>query len=142
MRYLLILILCFFLTLSSNAQSILGKWKTIDDETGVEKSIVEIYKENGKIYGKVIEIFNPSKRDKLCGSCEGEDYNKPVLGLVVIKNMEIKGDSYKNGTITNPEDGKVYTCKIELDDDDPNRLQVRGYISFFYKTQYWVRIVS
>ena len=140
MRYFFLFMLCLGLTLSLNAQDILGQWKTIDDETGLEKSVVEIYKKDGKIFGKVIEIFDPAKRDLPCKACEGEDYNKPVLGLIIIKEMEQKGDIYKNGTITNPEDGKVYTCKIELDDDDPDLLQVRGYIAFFYKTQYWVRI--
>ena len=125
---------------SSYAQDILGQWKTIDDETGVEKSIVEIYKKDGKIYGKIIEIFNASKRDLLCQSCEGEDYNKPILGLNIIKDMEIKGNVYKNGTVINPEDGKIYDCRLKLDEDNPNRLQVRGYVAFFYRTQYWVRV--
>ncbi|WP_052461187.1 DUF2147 domain-containing protein [Psychroserpens mesophilus] len=140
MRHFFWFIFCFGITFSGVSQSVLGQWKTIDDVTGVEKSIVEIYKEDGKIFGKIIEIFDKSKRDLPCKFCEGEDYNKPVLGLVIIKDMEDKGDVYKNGTITNPEDGKVYTCRLKLDDDNPNQLQVRGYVAFFYKTQYWVRI--
>jgi len=140
MRHLLFLIVAFGMVFSSSAQEILGKWKTIDDETGVEKSIVEIYEQDGKIFGKIIEIFDPLKRDKSCELCEGEDYNKPVLGLVIIKNMEGEGKTYKNGSITNPEDGKVYTCRLKLDDENPNRLQVRGYIAFFYRTQYWIRV--
>lgn len=140
MRYFFFLILCFGMTFSSISQDILGQWKTIDDDTGIEKSIVEIYKKDGKIYGKIIEIFDPAKRDLPCQYCEGSDYNKPVLGLVIIKEMEEKNGMYKNGTITDPEDGKVYTCRLKLDDDNPNQLQVRGYVSFFYRTQYWVRI--
>ena len=140
MRYFLLLIFCLSFSAAVGAQSILGQWKTIDDETGIEKSIVEIYKEDGKIYGKVIEIFNDSQRYLPCKYCDGEDYNKPILGLIIIKDMEKKGDAYKNGTITNPENGKVYTCRLKLDSDNPNQLQVRGYIAFFYKTQYWVRI--
>lgn len=141
MRYLFLLLICFVFTCSLNAQDILGQWKTIDDETGIEKSIVEIYKKDGKIYGKIVEIFDESKRDLPCKFCEGEDYNKPVLGLEIIKGMEkVNEDVYKNGTITNPEDGKVYTCRLKLDEENPNKLQVRGYIAFFYKTQYWVRI--
>lgn len=135
-------VFCLGMICPSIAQDILGQWKTIDDETGIEKSIVEIYKKDGKVFGKIIEIFDKSKRDLPCKFCEGDDYNKPVLGLVIIKDMEDKGDIYKNGTITNPEDGKVYTCRLQLDNDNPNRLQVRGYVAFFYKTQYWVRIDS
>jgi len=140
MRFYCLLILCFGIVFPSIAQDILGQWKTIDDVTGVEKSIVEIYKEDGKVYGKIIEIFNKSKRDLLCGSCEGKDYKKPVLGLVIIKNMERKESTYKNGTITNPDDGKIYTCRLKLDDNNPNRLEVRGYVAFFFRTQYWVRV--
>jgi len=121
------------------SQSIFGKWKTVDDETGEEKSIVEIYEENGKVFGKIIEIFDPIKRDLPCKFCEGDDYNTPVLGLNIIKDMEKSGDVYKKGTVTNPEDGKVYDCRIKLEDDNPNKLQLRGYIAFFYRTQYWIR---
>ncbi len=141
MRNFFCIVFCFGIVSSSISQGVLGKWKTIDDETGIEKSIVEIYKKDGKIFGKIIEIFDASKRDKPCNLCEGEDYNKPVLGLEIIKAMEeVNNDVYKNGTITNPEDGKVYTCRLKLDENNPNQLQVRGYIAFFYKTQYWVRV--
>ncbi len=141
MRNLFILFFCFGIVLPSVAQSVIGKWKTIDDETGIEKSIVEIYKKDGKLFGKVIEIFDASKRDRICKLCVGDDYNKPVLGLEIIKSMEEAGKNvYKNGTITNPEDGKIYTCRLKLDDNNPNQLEVRGYVAFFFRTQYWVRI--
>lgn len=136
-RYIIIATLLISQFISS--QSILGKWKTVDDKTGEEKSIVEIYKENGKIYGKITEIFDPAKRDLPCKFCKGEDYNKPVLGLVIIKDMKKSGDAYRKGSITNPEDGKVYDCRLKLDEDNANRLQVRGYVAFFYRTQYWIR---
>tara|TARA_R110000751_G_scaffold249388_1_gene349077 strand:+ start:835 stop:1257 length:423 start_codon:yes stop_codon:yes gene_type:complete len=136
-KYLIIITL--LISQSIVSQTIFGKWKTVDDETGEEKSIVEIYQEDGKVYGKIIEIFDPVKRDLPCEFCEGEDYNKPVLGLNIIKDMEKSGDVYKKGTVVNPEDGKVYDCRIKLDDDNPNRLQLRGYIAFFYRTQYWIR---
>lgn len=139
-KYLIIITL--LISQSIVSQTIFGKWKTVDDETGEEKSIVEIYKEDGKVFGKIIEIFDPVKRDLPCEFCEGEDYNKPVLGLNIIKDMEKSGDVYKKGTVVNPEDGKVYDCRIKLDDDNPNRLQLRGYIAFFYRTQYWIRKVD
>ena len=134
-----IIIVILLVSQSIFSQTIFGKWKTVDDETGEEKSIVEIYKKDGKVYGKIIEIFDAEKRDLPCNYCEGEDYNKPVLGLNVIKDMEKSGNAYKKGTVTNPEDGKIYDCRIKLDDDNPNKLQLRGYIAFFYRTQYWIR---
>jgi uncharacterized protein (DUF2147 family) len=120
------------------AQSILGKWRTVDDDTGEEKSVVEIYKRNGKVFGKIIEIFDPKKRDLPCIYCEGDDYNKPILGLDIIKNMEKDGSAYKNGTITDPQDGKTYRCRLKLEGKDT--LQVRGYLAIFYSTQYWKRV--
>ncbi len=132
------LLVCFLSTMTF-AQEILGKWKTIDDNEGVAKSIVKVYEEDGKIYGKIIEIFNEDKQDVRCIDCEGEDEDKLVLGMVFIKDMEKDGDAYRNGTITNPENGKVYECRLKLVD---GKLQVRGYIAFFYRTQYWVRADS
>ena len=54
---LVFLIITLLLTVVTNAQSIVGKWKTIDDETGKTKSIVEIFMKDGKAYGKIIKLF-------------------------------------------------------------------------------------
>ncbi len=126
--------------ISASAQDVIGKWKTMDDETGEAKSIVEIYKNNGKIYGKVVEILNPAKKDATCTECPGADKGKPILGLVIIKNLEKDGDEYNDGTIMDPNNGKVYKCYIEL--DGPNKLDVRGYIGFSLlgRTQTWTRV--
>lgn len=134
------LILLMLVSQLLGAQTIFGKWKTVDEDTGEEKSVVEIYEENGKVYGKIIDIFDASRRDLPCKFCKGDAYNKPILGLVIIKDLERVGDVYKRGTITNPEDGKVYDCRITLDDDNDDVLQLRGYIAFFYRTQYWKRV--
>ncbi|WP_166963508.1 DUF2147 domain-containing protein [Yeosuana marina] len=136
-RQLLCFLLLVMMTVSAVSQSILGKWRTVDDKTGEEKSIVKIYENNGKVFGKIIEIFNPEKRNLVCKFCKGQDHNKPILGLNIIKNMEKEDDSYIGGTITDPQDGKTYRCRLKL--HDKNTLQVRGYIAFFYSTQYWKR---
>ncbi|WP_452228426.1 DUF2147 domain-containing protein [Lacinutrix sp. MEBiC02404] len=132
----------FYLSFSVAAQDIFGKWKTIDDETGEAKSIVEIYKKDGKVFGKIIELLRDKDKDARCTTCEGEEYNKPVLGLEVMKNLTKEGKHYKNGSIFDPEKGKMYTCRLALDSEDPDILEVRGYISFLYATQYWVRVLE
>ncbi|EDP96091.1 DUF2147 domain-containing protein [Kordia algicida OT-1] len=124
----------------SVAQSVVGKWKTIDDETGEAKSIVEIYEQNGKIYGKVADILNPAKHDGLCENCKGHRKDKPVLGMVIMNDLEKDDDEYKGGKILDPEKGKEYKCKIWLDPEDKNKLYVRGYVAFFYRTQNWYRV--
>ena len=78
-RYILFFV--FLVSQLTWSQSILGKWKTVDDETGEEKSVVEIYERNGKVYGKIIEIFDPEKRDLPCKFCEGNDYNLSLIHI-------------------------------------------------------------
>lgn len=135
---LLLFLSLLVVTFTAESQSILGKWRTVDDETGEEKSIVEIYQKDGKVYGKIIEIFDPTKRDLSCKFCDGEEHNQPILGLEIIKDMEkVDDNTYKKGTITDPQDGKTYACRLKL--EDKNVLQVRGYIALFYATQYWKR---
>ena len=136
----LTLILCLFLFFSVEAQTVIGKWKTIDDNTGEAKSIVQIYEENGKIYGKVIEIFDATKRNRVCENCSGALKNKPVLGMRIINDLEKNGNSYENGKIIDPESGKEYKCSISLEND--KTLKVRGYIgiSLMGRTQYWKRV--
>lgn len=72
--------------------------------------------------------------------CEGEDKNKNIEGLVLMKDFEKNGQEYVDGTITNPDDGKIYRSKIWLDENDSHTLNVRGYIGFFYKTMEWKRV--
>ena len=72
MKQLSILIILFISAATVSAQSIVGKWKTIDDETGKPKSIVEIFEKNGKVYGKIIKLFRDpgEEQDPVCDKCE------------------------------------------------------------------------
>lgn len=138
---ILIIAALFFTTIFySQNQTVVGKWKTIDDETGKAKSIVEIYEKSGKIYGKVIEILDLEHKNNVCKDCAGEDKNKPILGLVIIKGLKKEGDDYTNGKILDPKNGKMYKCFITLESKD--KLKVRGFIGFslFGRTQYWSRV--
>ncbi len=132
-------VLTAFAALSMQAQTVTGKWKTIDDETGKPKSIVEITENNGKIYGKVIEILTDKKEAK-CDKCPGEDKGKPIKGLTIIKGLKKDGSSYSGGTITDPGTGKEYKCALKLNGAD--KLDVRGYVGIqaLGRTQTWVRV--
>lgn len=127
------------ISLTAFGQSVVGKWKTIDDNSGKAKSIVEIYEEEGKIFGKVVAILNPERQDARCDNCSGEDEGKPVIGMTIIRGLEKDGDEYNSGKILDPESGKLYKCYIELEEDD--KLKVRGYVGFALigRTQYWLR---
>jgi uncharacterized protein (DUF2147 family) len=120
-------------------KTILGRWKTIDDESGKAISVVEIYESKGKIYGRVAELLIPSDRNKTCSKCGGSDKDKPVMGLVVIKGL-VKEDGHYKGKILDPKHGRVYQCTLQLESKD--KLKVRGYvgISLLGRTQYWHRV--
>ncbi|WP_372744592.1 DUF2147 domain-containing protein [Lutibacter sp.] len=128
--------------LSANSQSIFGKWKTIDDETGKEKSIVEIYNVNGKAYAKVLQVLEKGKEDKVCDLCTGANKNKPVKGMVIINGLSKDGDEWNDAKILDPKNGKEYKCYIALETN--NKLKVRGYIGFALigRTQYWTRVTE
>jgi uncharacterized protein (DUF2147 family) len=135
-----IAIFLLILPFSVAAQPITGKWVTIDDETGDKKSIVEIYEREGKIFGKVLKIF-PGEgvdTDPVCKDCPEDDerYNRKVIGMEIIKDMERDGDEYASGTILDPKIGRVYRCRLWVEDDD---LNVRGYWGPFFRTQVWKR---
>ncbi|SHJ91160.1 Uncharacterized conserved protein, DUF2147 family [Reichenbachiella agariperforans] len=116
-----------------------GSWKTIDDDTGKPKSVVEIYERGGKYYGKVTKLFRSpgEEQNPMCKSCDPKDkrYQQPVIGMEIIEGLEKDGDEYEDGTILDPENGKVYDCKLWVEDGN---LQVRGYISFLFRTQTWL----
>ncbi|AFR36003.1 hypothetical protein B739_1405 [Riemerella anatipestifer RA-CH-1] len=116
-----------------------GKWKTIDDETGQAKSIVEIFKKSdGKYYGKVVQLLiKPA--DPNCSLCKDDRKGKPILGMEVIRGIKKDGNTFDGGTITNPKNGKVYKCSIER---EGNKLNVRGYIgiSIAGRTQVWHKV--
>ncbi|MGL4584723.1 MAG: DUF2147 domain-containing protein [Flavobacterium sp.] len=139
-NFLTALVLVLAVSISAQAQGIAGKWKTIDDKTGKEKSIIEIFEKDGKYYGKVLKLLNPSKVDPRCDNCEGSDKGKLIEGLVIIKGLEKNADEYTGGKITDPESGKVYKCTAKLNGID--KLDVRGYIgiSLIGRTQTWKRL--
>ncbi len=120
------------------AQEVLGKWENTNNE-GKVNSIIRIYKKGDKIYGKVDHIIKEEDRNRLCTKCEGDLKNVPVEGMELMQGLKKEGNEYVGGTIVDPKTGKEYRCKIWLDEQNPDILNVRGYISFFYKTKIWHR---
>jgi len=124
---------------SAAGQGIVGTWKTIDDETNEAKSIVEIVEKNGKYYGSVIKIFRTPDEDPdpICEECDAEDdrYRKKVIGMQILRDMEKSGTEYAGGSILDPKNGKIYSCKIWL---EGNNLKLRGYWGPFFRTQTWL----
>lgn len=121
-----------------HSQEVTGRWENRNEE-GKVNSIIEVFEKNGKIYGKVDRIMREEDRDRLCTKCEGNLKNVPVEGMELMQGLEKEGEEYVGGTIVDPKTGKEYRCKIWLDEDNPDILKIRGYISLFYKTKTWRR---
>jgi len=128
---------------SQSSSPLLGQWKTIDDETGRIKSVVEITERDGSFYGQVIELFRLPEEDQnpMCTGCEDDRKDKPSLGMEIVRDMKVADKmEWEEGTICDPKTGKIYECEMFLESDNLDELKVRGYIYFLYRTQTWLRV--
>lgn len=143
MKRLLFLFLCtsFFSIFSMQAQvkGIVGDWKTVDDKTGESFSIVNIYQaKDGLYYGKITKMLVGPKGER-CVECEGEDYNKPLEGLIIIRGMKAENGQLVGGKVLDPDSGKFYYGKIYLKD---GKLVLRGSLDkrgFLGRNQTWLK---
>lgn len=137
-RTLGVIVMLFMLTNLFAQGNVVGKWKTIDDDTGEMKSIVEIKEIDGKLYGTILELEPSSDPNKVCTECTGNLNGKKIVGMQIIKGLEIDDEAWEGDDgILDPENGKFYDVKIWEED---GKLQVRGYIGFIYRTQTWVKL--
>ena len=138
----LFIIILSALCAQAQVSAIVGDWKTVDDKTGERRSIVTIYKgEDGLYYGKISKMLMYTDLDLKCDQCKGEDYNQPIVGLVIIRGLSY--DKEKNalvgGKVLDPESGKFYYGKIYPKD---GKLVLRGSLDkhgFLGRNQTWVR---
>ena len=136
-----------FATTLALAQSMspAGLWKTVDDNTKKEKSLVRIVEANGVYTGKVEKIIDPdSPKDAVCKDCSDERKDQPILGMTIVRNMKQSADDkavFDGGDILDPNNGKVYRVKLTLIDGG-SKLDVRGYIGtpLLGRTQTWIRV--
>ena len=122
-----------------------GTWRTIDDKTGKPKSIVEIFEVNGKLSGRIIEVFpEPGKpADPVCDHCTGSLQNKKIKGLVILWGFSKDDDVWDGGRIFDPEKGNDTLYKAKLTPTNGGQeLSVRGYVGFSLlgRTQTWHRV--
>jgi uncharacterized protein (DUF2147 family) len=137
--FLVFLIGLFSADLAVSAESPVGKWNTVDEKSGKVTSLVEIYEQSGKLFGKIVALTEPNDKQgkpMVCSACTGADKDKPIVGLVILRNLSLDGDRYKGGTVLDPEDGKMYPAEIWV---DGGKLMVRGYAGFLYKTRAWLK---
>ena len=136
------MLVAFVITGFAQADKIVGRWKTIDDDGVTAKSIVVIFKStNGKYYGKIERILtDPNKK---CTACEGANKNQPMAGLTIINGMVEKDGKLTAGTILDPNNGKIYYCNMWIEASTPDKLQVRGSLDkrgWLGRSQTWIRL--
>ncbi|WP_447730614.1 DUF2147 domain-containing protein [Pseudoxanthomonas suwonensis] len=126
--------------LAQAADPVVGRWKTIDGETGKPKSYVEITQAaNGTLNGRIVELINPSKPNPTCDKCKDDRKDKPITGMEIIRGMKAEGGGkYAGGTILKPDEGKVYKSKMALIEGG-RKLEVSGCVAFICKSQVWER---
>jgi len=120
-----------------------GLWKSIDDETKKEKSLIRITEAGGVFTGKLEKLLDPTaKPDAVCDKCSDDRKDKPIVGMTLIKGVKQNADDkakWDGGEILDPNNGKTY--KVRLTPTDGGKtLEVRGFIGPFYRNQTWTRV--
>ena len=118
-----------------------GHWQTFDEKTKEVKSQVHISESGGVLIGKVEKLLRKDARqDAVCDECSDDRKGQPVLGLEIIRGAKKADgkDVWESGKILDPENGKTYALRL-TPIEDGKKLEVRGSIGPFGRTQTWVR---
>jgi uncharacterized protein (DUF2147 family) len=138
------LLTAFVAAAAAQSASPAGVWRTVDDQSKKDKSLVRIVETNGVYSAKVEKIVDAdAPKDATCKECADERKDQPVVGMTIMRNVKASGDDknvFEGGDILDPNNGKVYRVKLKLIDNGA-RLEVRGYIGtpLLGRTQTWIR---
>jgi uncharacterized protein (DUF2147 family) len=118
-----------------------GLWKTIDDDGKTAKSLVRISEQGGTLVGNIDKLLDPTAAtDSKCDKCSDDRKDKPVVGLQIIRGVKAEGDGvWGGGEILDPNNGKTYRTRLKPVDGG-KKLEMRGYIGPFYRSQLWQRV--
>jgi uncharacterized protein (DUF2147 family) len=136
--------LALFAAGSSFAQMTpVGTWHTIDDKTGEAKAEIQIVDKDGALSGRVVKsLRNDPNAQKTCDDCKDDRKGQAIIGMEIVRGVKPDASSEhlwaNGGKILDPENGKEYTVKM-VPQEGGKKLQVRGYIGPFYRTQTWLR---
>lgn len=132
-KFIAIMLTAAVTMMSQALADVTGYWTTIDDDTNEAKSVVQVYKYQGKVYGRVVQLLkNKDAVAKIPGSPK-------TLGLDIIWGLEKDDDTYSGGKVLDPEKGKVYRCEMWREGDT---LKMRGKLGIFFRTQTWKKNTS
>ena len=117
-----------------------GLWRNVDDKTGEAKAEIRIVDQGGVLSGRIEKALRKDARPT-CEECKDERKGQAIQGLEIIRGArKAEGqDVWEQGKILDPENGKEYTLRL-APIDGGQKLQVRGYVGPFFRTQTWVRV--
>jgi len=141
LRNVLALALGALATSAMAQMSPVGLWRTIDDKDGTAKSEIRIVEKGGVLSGRVEKILDKTKQDEKCVECKDERKDQPILGMEILRGLKKTdgSDTWEGGNILDPNNGKIYRATVTPIEGGA-KLQMRGYIAFFFRTQTWVRV--
>ncbi len=127
---------------AQSADSPIGLWRSIDDETKQPKALIRITENDGAYVGRIEKILT-ERTDAVCDLCTDERKDQPVQGMRIVDGMRASSEEpglYEGGRILDPQNGKVYRSRMRVVDGG-ERLEVRGYVGapLFGRTQTWIR---
>lgn len=119
-----------------------GTWQSIDDTTHEAKSQIRITESGGALSGRIEKLLRKeAKQDAVCTECSDERKDQPLLGLEIIRGgRQAEGKAvWEGGRILDPENGKEYRASF-TPIEGGEKLEVRGYLGPFWRTQTWNRV--
>jgi uncharacterized protein (DUF2147 family) len=141
LRSLIAVAVCGFSVSAMAQMSPVGVWNSVDDKTKELKSEIVITENAGVLSGKISKLLRKdAKQDDVCRECTDDRKDKPLIGLEIIRGAKKADgkDVWEDGKILDPENGKTYALRM-TPIENGSKLEVRGSIAFFGRTQTWVR---
>ena len=141
-RKLFFILFLAFGTLTSFAQNkdaVVGKWLSATGD-----GQIEIYKRSDKYFGKLSWIKEPND-EKGKPKVDNKNPNtslrvKPMLGLEILKDFIFENGKWTDGTIYDPNTGKIYSCNLTLKENGQLNIRVYIGISLIGRSETWKRV--
>ena len=138
MKRLFAVLATVFISISAFAGGdIVGTWKTIDDETGKEKSHVQIWQKDGVYYAKVVklsaenepEIYSATRRFGTILENVGFDIDTRQVDLNDVSLTENTRAAYRNNGLYSQDHSKQCSNTFTTPETGKHREYVTGHCS-------------